>query len=92
VLRLVGCNQGMVTNGDNNRYRKKSEVVYIISKGISAVFGQQYLQPLVAETFGAVSLPFVSFAPSVSHGDDLVWGQCRDTSNSVVSTGRTFQL
>jgi hypothetical protein len=43
----------------------------------SAVYGQQYLlnpQPLVAETFCAVPPPFVSFAPSVGHGDGLVWG------------------
>jgi hypothetical protein len=42
-----------------------------------AVYGQQYLlnlQPLVAETFCAVSPLFISFAPLVGHGDGLVWG------------------
>jgi hypothetical protein len=42
----------------------------------SAVYGQYLLnpQPLVAETFGAVSLPLVSFAPLVGYGGGLVWG------------------
>jgi hypothetical protein len=40
----------------------------------SAVYGQQYHESLVAETFCAVLPRFVSFAPSVGHGDGSVWG------------------
>jgi hypothetical protein len=43
----------------------------------SVVYGQQYRlnpQPLVAETISALPSPYVSFAPSVSHGDGSVLG------------------